>query len=77
LIRTQDWSGRTRIIIPGARAQPSAASVSKPGSQPAVAPWIRQCERLYGSDDLYVVSKRQVSTREINAHGCVGKGREA
>jgi hypothetical protein len=29
---------------------------------------LRQCKRLYGSDDLYAVSKRQVSTREIKAH---------
>jgi len=28
----------------------------------------RQCEHLYGSDDLYAVSKRQISTREIKAH---------
>ena len=29
---------------------------------------LRQCKRLYGSADLYAVSKRQVSTREIKAH---------
>jgi hypothetical protein len=28
----------------------------------------RRCEHLYGSGDLYAVSKRQISTREINAH---------
>ncbi len=28
----------------------------------------RQCKHLYGSDDLYAVSKRQISTREIKAH---------
>lgn len=28
----------------------------------------RQCEHLYGSGDLYAVSKRQISTREIKAH---------
>jgi hypothetical protein len=27
----------------------------------------RQCEHLYGSSDLYAVSKRQISTREIKA----------
>lgn len=30
---------------------------------------LRQCKRLYGSDDLYAVSKRQISTREIKVHG--------
>ena len=30
---------------------------------------LRQCERLYGSRDLYAVIKRQLSTREIKAHG--------
>jgi hypothetical protein len=29
----------------------------------------RKCEHLYGSGDLYAVSKRQISTREIKAHG--------
>jgi len=29
---------------------------------------LRQCERLYGSKDLYAVSKRQISTQEIKAH---------
>ncbi len=28
----------------------------------------RQCEHLYGSGDLYAMSKRQISTREIKAH---------
>jgi hypothetical protein len=28
----------------------------------------KQCEYLYGSDDLYAVSKRQISTREIKAY---------
>jgi hypothetical protein len=28
----------------------------------------RQREYLYGSSDLYAVSKRQISTREIKAH---------
>jgi hypothetical protein len=28
----------------------------------------RQCEHQYGSGDLYAVSKRQISTREIKAH---------
>jgi hypothetical protein len=28
---------------------------------------LRQCERLYGSGDLYAVSKRQLSSREIKA----------
>jgi hypothetical protein len=28
----------------------------------------RQCEHLHGSGDLYAVSKRQISTREIKAH---------
>jgi hypothetical protein len=29
---------------------------------------LRQCERLYGSSDLYAVTKRQLSSREIKAH---------
>jgi hypothetical protein len=29
---------------------------------------LRQCKELYGSTDLYAVSKRQISTREIRAH---------
>jgi hypothetical protein len=29
---------------------------------------LQQCEHLYGSKDLYAVSKRQISTREIKAH---------
>jgi hypothetical protein len=29
---------------------------------------LRECERLYGSSDLYAVSKRQLSSREIKAH---------
>jgi len=28
----------------------------------------RQCEHLYGSGNLYAVSKRQISTREIKSH---------
>jgi hypothetical protein len=30
---------------------------------------LRQCKRLYGSDDLYAVSKRQISTQEIKVRG--------
>jgi hypothetical protein len=29
---------------------------------------LQQCKHLYGSTDLYAVSKRQISTREIKAH---------
>jgi hypothetical protein len=29
----------------------------------------QQCEHLYGAGDLYAVSKRQISAREIKAHG--------
>ena len=29
---------------------------------------VQQCKHLYGSGDLYAVSKRQLSTREIKAH---------
>ncbi len=29
---------------------------------------LQQCKHLYGSGDLYAVSKRQLSTREIKAH---------
>jgi hypothetical protein len=29
---------------------------------------LRRCKQLYGSNDLYAVSKRQISTREIKAH---------
>ncbi len=35
----------------------------------AMADELRHCKHLYGSDDLYAVSKRQISTREIKAHG--------
>lgn len=34
----------------------------------AVQADLRQCKELYGSPDLYAVSKRQISTREIKAH---------
>jgi hypothetical protein len=30
---------------------------------------LQHCKHLYGSDGLYAVSKRQISTREIKAHG--------
>jgi len=30
---------------------------------------LQQCKQLYGSVDFYAVGKRQISTREINAHG--------
>jgi hypothetical protein len=40
----------------------------KPVSREASAD-LRQCERLYGSSDLYAVIKRQLSSREIKAHG--------
>jgi hypothetical protein len=30
---------------------------------------LQKCEYLYGSDKFYAVSKRQISTREIKAHG--------
>ncbi len=30
---------------------------------------MRQCKEIYGSMNLYAVSKRQISTREIKAHG--------
>ena len=29
---------------------------------------LRQCKQLYGSNNLYAVAKRQISTREIKAH---------
>jgi hypothetical protein len=35
----------------------------------AVQANLRQCKELYGSADFYAVSKRQISTREIKAHG--------
>jgi hypothetical protein len=34
----------------------------------AVQADLRRCKELYGSTDLYAVSKRQISTREIKAH---------
>jgi hypothetical protein len=34
----------------------------------AMSDELGRCKRLYGSDDLYAVGKRQVSTREIKAH---------
>jgi hypothetical protein len=34
----------------------------------AVQADLQQCKYLYGSSDLYAVSKRQISTREIKAH---------
>jgi hypothetical protein len=34
----------------------------------AVRSDLQQCKHLYGSGDLYAVSKRQLSTREIKAH---------
>lgn len=34
----------------------------------AVAADMRRCNYLYGSSDLYAVSKRQLSTRDIKAH---------
>jgi hypothetical protein len=34
----------------------------------AMSTELQHCKRLYGSDDLYAVSKRQISTREIKAH---------
>jgi hypothetical protein len=30
---------------------------------------LRQCKYLYGSDDVYAASKRQISSREIKQHG--------
>ena len=35
----------------------------------AVRADVQKCLYLYGSSDLYAVSKRQISTREIKAHG--------
>jgi hypothetical protein len=35
----------------------------------AVRADVQQSEYLYGSRDLYAISKRQISTREIKAHG--------
>ncbi len=29
---------------------------------------LQQCERLYGSNEFYAVTKRQISSREIKAH---------
>ena len=29
---------------------------------------LQQCKHLYGSNDLYAVSKRQISAREIKTH---------
>jgi hypothetical protein len=35
----------------------------------AMSDELRECKRLYGSDDLYAVRKRQISRREIKMHG--------
>lgn len=38
------------------------------GTSRAVRADLQQCKHLYGSDELYAVSKQQMSTQEIKAH---------
>ncbi|MGC2260373.1 MAG: hypothetical protein WA594_18830 [Candidatus Sulfotelmatobacter sp.] len=49
-------------------AEPRYDVVLRRNISRAVRADLQQCERLYGSGDLYAVSKRQMSTREIKAH---------
>jgi hypothetical protein len=58
--------GRARRYIV---AEPRYDVVLRRHISRAMSDELRQCKRLYGSDDLYAVSKRQISTREIKVHG--------
>jgi hypothetical protein len=58
--------GRTRQCVV---AEPRYDVVLRRHISRAMSNELRQCKRLYGSNDLYAVSKRQISTREIKAHG--------
>jgi len=49
-------------------AEPRYDVVLRRSISRAMSDELRQCNRLYGSHDLYAVSNRQVSTREIKAH---------
>jgi hypothetical protein len=58
--------GRARRYIV---AEPRYDVVLRRHISRAMSDELRQCKRLYGSDGLYAVSKRQISTREIKVHG--------
>jgi hypothetical protein len=58
-----DGKPRRRVI-----AEPRYDVVQRRTVSRAVRADLRKCEYLYGSKDLYAVSKRQISTREIKAH---------
>jgi len=58
--------GRTRRYVV---AEPRYDVVLRRHISRAMSDELRQCKRLYGSDELYAVSKRQMSTREIKVHG--------
>jgi hypothetical protein len=58
--------GRTRRYVV---AEPRYDVVLRRHISRAMSDELRHCKRLYGSDDLYAVSKRQISTREIKVHG--------
>ena len=49
-------------------AEPRYDVVLKRNISRAMRADLQQCKHLYGSGDLYAVSKRQLSTREIKAH---------
>ncbi len=49
-------------------AEPRYDVVLRRSISRAMSHELRQCKHLYGSDDLYAVSKRQISTREIKVH---------
>lgn len=49
-------------------AEPRYDVVLRRNISRAMSAEMQQCKRLYGSDGLYAVSKRQMSTREIKAH---------
>jgi hypothetical protein len=49
-------------------AEPRYDVVLRRNISRAMSAELQHCKRLYGSDGLYAVSKRQMSTREIKAH---------
>jgi hypothetical protein len=57
--------GTRRCVV----AEPRYDVVLRRHISRAMSDELRQCKRLYGSDGLYAVSKRQISTREIKVHG--------
>jgi hypothetical protein len=57
--------GTRRCVV----AEPRYDVVLRRHISRAMSDELRQCKHLYGSDDLYAVSKRQISTQEIKGHG--------